>query len=64
MAEVTTGAERLMQLAWEFWPSKLLLTAVELEVFTKLSASSMTGEELGPAMGLHPQASGDFFDEK
>jgi hypothetical protein len=45
-----------------FWPSKVLLSAVELGVFTKLGALSMTGRELQDALGLHPRANPDFFD--
>jgi hypothetical protein len=46
-----------------FWSSKVLLTAVELGVFTELGRSGpMTGEQLGAALGLHPRAIWDFFD--
>jgi hypothetical protein len=62
MAETTNDATRIMEVGLGFWPSKVLLTAVELEVFTKLGASSMTGDELGRALGLHPRGIWDFFD--
>lgn len=62
MAEVTNDAGHIMEVGMGFWPSKVLLTAVELEVFTRLSASSMTGEELGRALGLHPRGIWDFLD--
>ncbi len=45
-----------------FWPAKVLLSAVELELFTKLGANSMNGRELQDALRLHPRASPDFFD--
>jgi O-methyltransferase/methyltransferase family protein len=45
-----------------FWSSKVLLTAVELEVFTTLGARSLTAAELGRALGLHPRGTYDFFD--
>lgn len=62
MVESTNDATRIMEVGLGFWPSKVLLTAVEFEVFTKLGASSMTGEELGRALGLHPRGIWDFFD--
>ncbi len=45
-----------------FWPSKTLLSAVELELFTQLSGRTMTGSELQHALGLHGRANPDFFD--
>ena len=45
-----------------FWPSKTVLSAVELEVFTQLGANSLTGEEIGERLGLHPRAIYDFLD--
>lgn len=62
MTEPTNDATRIMEVGLGFWPSKVLLTAVEFEVFTKLGASSMTGEELGRLLGLHPRGIADFFD--
>lgn len=62
MAESTNDATRIMEVGLGFWSSKVLLTAVELEVFTLLGATSMTGQELGRALGLHPRGIWDFFD--
>ena len=45
-----------------FWASKTLLSAVELELFTKLGDEAMTGEEIGKQLGLHPRAIYDFLD--
>ena len=45
-----------------FWPAKVLLSAVELGLFTELGANSMTGSELQVALRLHPRANPDFFD--
>lgn len=53
---------RILETGFGFWPAKVLLTAVELELFTRLGGSSMTGEELGRALGLHPRGWYDFFD--
>ena len=53
---------RIMEVGMGFWPAKTLLSAVELGVFTTLSSSAMTGEELRIALGLHPRAVPDFLD--
>lgn len=53
----------IMQTATAFWPSKVLLTAVDLELFTALSGGkAMTAEELGTLLKLHPRGTYDFFD--
>jgi hypothetical protein len=56
------GIDRIMEVGFGFWPSKVLLTAVELGVFTVLGDKAMTGQELGAALGLHPRGIDDFFD--
>src|SRR5436190_6027759 len=52
----------ILQTAFGFWSSKVLLTAVEMGVFTQLAQRPMTGKELGAALGLHPRGIADFFD--
>jgi len=52
----------ILQTAFSFWSSKVLLTAVEFGVFTKLSNRQLTGLELGEELGLHPRGIADFFD--
>ena len=52
----------IMQVAMGFWPSKVVLSAVELGVFTALGSKAMTGRELQAALGLHSRANPDFFD--
>lgn len=52
----------ILQTAFSFWSSKVLLTAVEFGVFTKLADRRLTGIELGEALGLHPRGIADFFD--
>ena len=51
-----------MQTATAFWGSKVLLTAVELDLFSKLGEGAMTASQLGEALGLHPRGTYDFFD--
>jgi hypothetical protein len=52
----------IMQVGMGFWPSKTVLSAVELELFTHLGAESMTGEEIGERLDLHPRGIYDFLD--
>jgi hypothetical protein len=52
----------ILQTAFGFWSSKVLLTAIEFDLFTTLSNQSLTGEQLGAALGLHPRGVRDFFD--
>jgi hypothetical protein len=52
----------ILQSAFAFWSSKVLLTAVEFGVFTTLGERRMTGEELGAKLKLHPRGIADFFD--
>ncbi|MGC3961219.1 MAG: methyltransferase [Verrucomicrobiota bacterium] len=52
----------ILQTGFSFWSSKVLLTAVEFGVFTKLAARRLTGIELGEELGLHPRGIADFFD--
>jgi len=53
---------RIMEVGMGFWPSKVLLSAVELRLFTKLGDKAMTGRELRSALELHPRSDPDFFD--
>ena len=51
-----------MEVGMGFWPSKALLSAVELGLFTTLGGGAMTGSELQAGLQLHPRANPDFFD--
>jgi len=51
-----------MQTATGFWASKVLLTGVELDLFSLLGDDAMTASQLGEALGLHPRGTYDFFD--
>jgi hypothetical protein len=52
----------ILATAFGFWSSKVLLTAVEFDVFTHLAKRRMTGSELGREIGMHPRGVRDFFD--
>ena len=61
-AKLELDPSPILQTAFGFWSSKVLLTAVQFGVFTKLENRSMSGEELGVELGLHPRGTTDFFD--
>ncbi len=44
------------------WSWLVVLRAVVLGVFTRVGGGSMTGAELGAAVGMHPRGIKDFFD--
>jgi hypothetical protein len=52
----------ILQTAFGFWHSKVLLTAVEFGLFSKLGGRRLRGAELGAELQLHPRAIADFFD--
>jgi predicted O-methyltransferase YrrM len=62
LAEAPPDPSHIMQVGMGFWPSKTVLSAVELELFTQLAGDSMSGEEIGQRLGLHPRAIHDFLD--
>ncbi len=61
-AEVAPSPSAILQTAFGFWNSKVLLTAVELGLFSKLAGRRLTGTELGAELQFHPRAIADFFD--
>ncbi len=52
----------IMQVGMGFWPSKTLLSAVELGLFTTLGSGALTGLEIAERLGLHSRAVYDFLD--
>src|SRR5690349_21731979 len=52
----------ILQGAFGFWSSKVLLTAVEFGLFTELGDKKMTGAQIERALRLHPRATYDFLD--
>jgi O-methyltransferase/methyltransferase family protein len=52
----------ILQTGFGFWSSKVLLSAVELGVFTVLRERKLTGAELASEIGLHDRGISDFFD--
>jgi hypothetical protein len=58
----TLDPSHIMQTATAFWSSKVLLTAVELDLFSVLGERAMTASELIETLELHPRGTYDFFD--
>jgi predicted O-methyltransferase YrrM len=52
----------IMQVGTGFMASKTLLSAVELELFTRLGGEAMTGAEIAEQLGLDARAVPDFPD--
>lgn len=52
----------IMQTATAFWASKVLLTAVEFDLFSTLGDESMTASEIGERLNIHPRGRFDFLD--
>jgi len=52
----------ILQTATAFWESKVLLTAVEFDLFSVLGENSLTAVQLGEKLGIHPRGIFDFFD--
>ena len=54
--------EKILQTGLAFWASKTLLSAVEMGVFTELSATPESFDNLSARLRLHPRAARDFLD--
>jgi hypothetical protein len=54
--------DAILQTAFGFWNSKVLLTAVTFDLFTILGQRRLTGAELGKELRLHPRGIADFLD--
>ena len=54
--------EKIMQTGLAFWPSKILLSAIELRVFTTLASGPERFEPLSAHLDLHPRSARDFLD--
>jgi hypothetical protein len=52
----------ILQTAFSFWSAKVLLTGVELGLFTTLGDRALSADELGGELGIHPRGRRDFFD--
>ncbi len=54
--------EHILQVGLGFWPSKVLLSAVEMGLFTELAHRPENMDTLRGRLGLHARAAHDFLD--
>ncbi len=54
--------EHILRVGLGFWASKVLLSAVEMGVFTELAKKPEDLETLRGRLGLHPRSAHDFLD--
>src|SRR5215470_12792678 len=54
--------EKILQTGLAFWPSKTLLSAIEIGVFTELARGPEAFEPLRGRLGLHERSARDFLD--
>ena len=55
--------EHILQIGLGFWPSKVLLSAIEMGVFTELAhGAGAPRNSLRGRLGLHARAARDFLD--
>ncbi|HEX6012774.1 MAG TPA: methyltransferase [Geminicoccaceae bacterium] len=62
MSTVWISPNRIMELGSGYWASKVLLSAVELGLFTELAEAALDGETLRRRLGLHERGARDFLD--
>ena len=58
----TAAPDRILQTGFGFWPSKTVLSAVELGIFTELARRPQSLAELSERVALHPRSAADFMD--
>jgi SAM-dependent methyltransferase len=61
-ATETLDPSLIMQIGTGFWPSKTLLSAVELGLFTTLGSGQLTGTAIAERLELRGRATYDFLD--
>lgn len=62
MSDAQPDPSHILQVGSGFWPSKTLLSAVELELFTVLGSDSLTGDAIQSRLGLSARGTYDFLD--
>ena len=62
MTTTSPTPDAILQTAFGFWNSKVLLTAVTFDLFTVLGQGRLTGAEIGKKLDLHPRGVADFLD--
>src|SRR5215472_14107332 len=62
MKTTSPTPDAILQTAFGFWNSKVLLTAVTFDLFTALGQRRLTGAEISNKIKLHPRGVADFLD--
>ena len=62
MSDDGLDPSHIIEVGAGFWPAKTLLSAVALDLFSHLGGASMSGEQVGERLGIHPRAIYDFLD--
>src|SRR5690349_5716916 len=60
--QVVVTPARILQTGLGFWSSKVLLTAVKLDLFTLLSHGNKSAKEIAKALKLQQRGLYDFLD--
>src|SRR5688572_12940042 len=60
--EVSIDPSKILQIGFGFWPAKVLLTAVKLDLFSLLSGKRKTADEIKIALKLQERGLFDFLD--
>lgn len=59
---ISVDPSKIMQVGMGFWSSKILLTAVNMGLFTHLAERDLSGKEIKGKLGLHERGLYDFLD--
>ncbi|HEX6345804.1 methyltransferase [Umezawaea sp.] len=60
-AESRPNPAAIVELGTAFWGAKVLLSAVEIDLFSTLAGEPLTAVEIRERLGLHPRALDDFL---
>jgi precorrin-6B methylase 2 len=61
-ATAESPPNRILDIGYGFWKSKVLFSAVELSLFTELGGDALACEALAERLGVHLRGARDFFD--
>lgn len=62
MSDDRVTPDHIWHLAIGFWPAKVILSAVDLDLFTTLAAGPMTCDAISERIGLHHRSAKDYLD--
>lgn len=62
LSQARQSPHEIIKIATAFWTSKVVLSSVELGVFTEVAKNPATAGELCAALSLKGRGARDFFD--